>query len=306
MVIEYLKLQIQLNFRKIKDSGFNPWLVLCLFIAGFAAFTTYLFTQTEYAAPIYVALALSVIAKLSEEKRNEFFKINFGNRKTKIIRITENTIITLPFIAVLLVKSHFFPAAFLLGFAVLYAFYIFQSKYTFVLPTPFSKNPFEFAIGFRNTFPLLILAYGLIPLAVKFSNFNYGIFALVITFVITMGYYNKPEDEYYVWNSNRSAAQFLFEKIKTALFHSSILAAPLGILLTYLFPENIIIIGAFILIGWAFLIAMILGKYASYPDELNISIGVFIALCISFPPLLLVVIPYLFQKSKTRLSALLK
>jgi hypothetical protein len=109
-----------------------------------------------------------------------------------------------------------------------------------------------------------------------------------------------------VWNSNRSAAQFLFEKIKTALFHSSILAAPLGILLTYLFPENIIIIGAFILIGWAFLIAMLLGKYASYPDELNISIGVFIALCISFPPLLLVVIPYLFQKSKTRLSAILK
>jgi hypothetical protein len=306
MLIEYFKLQFKLNFRKLKDSGFNPWLLLTLMIAGFAGLTLYLFHQTTYAEPIYVAIALSSIGKLSDEKRNEFFKINFGESKTKLIRTAENLVLALPFLVVLLFKSHFFGAAFLGGFSVLLALFQFKTQFSIAIPTPFSKHPFEFTVGFRNTFPLLIAAYGFIPLAVQFSNFNFGIFALVITFVISMGYYNKPEDEYYVWSSNRTPSQFLFEKIKIALGHSSILIAPLIAALTYLFPENGLVLFLSILVGWAFLTAIVLAKYTSFPDEMNASQGVLIAICITFPPLLLAVIPFLFQKSKTRLSAILK
>jgi len=306
MLIEYIKLQFKLNFRKLKDSGFNPWVLIMLMIAGFAGLTVYLFSQTSYAEPIYVAIALSFIGKLSDEKRNEFFKINFGHSKAKQIRIAENLVLAFPFLLVLIFKSLFFGAAFLGGFCLLLALFQFKTQFSFAIPTPFSKKPFEFAVGFRNSFPLLIAAYGLIPLAVQFSNFNFSIFALVITFVISMSYYNKPEDEYYVWSSNRTPAQFLFEKIKIALGHSSILIAPLVAAIGYFFPENSIVLLQFILVGWAFLAAIVLAKYSSFPDEMNASQGVLIAICITFPPLLLAVIPFLFQKSKTRLSALLK
>jgi hypothetical protein len=121
-----------------------------------------------------------------------------------------------------------------------------------------------------------------------------------------MGYYNKPEDEYYVWSSNRTPSQFLFEKIKIALVHSSILIAPLIAALIYLFPENSIVLLLSILVGWAFLTATVLAKYTSFPNEINVSQGMLIAICITFPPLLVAVIPYLFQTSKTRLSAILK
>jgi hypothetical protein len=306
MLIEYIKLQFKLNFRKLKDSGFNPWALIILMIAGFAGLTVHLFSQTTYAETIYVAIALSLISKLSDEKRNEFFKINFGDSKAKRIRVAENLVLAFPFLLVLLFKSLFFSAVFLGAFCLLLAFFQFKTQFSFTIPTPFSKKPFEFAVGFRNSFPLLIAAYGLIPVAVQLSNFNFGIFALAITFLISMGYYNKPEDVYYVWSSNRTPAQFLFEKIKIALGHSSILIAPLIAALAYLFPENTLVLFLSILIGWAFLAAIVLAKYTSFPDEINVSQGMLIAICITFPPLLLAVIPYLFQTSKTRLSTILK
>jgi len=39
---------------------------------------------------------------------------------------------------------------------------------------------------------------------------------------------------------------------------------------------------------------------------MNITQGVLLALCIWFPPILVVLIPYLFKKSENRLSSLLK
>ena len=306
MLFEYIKLQFKLNFRKLKDSGFNPWVLIILMIAGFSGLTVQLFSQTTYAEQIYVAIAISFIGKLSDEKRNEFFKINFGDSKAKRIRVAENLVLALPVLVVLLFKSLLFGAAFLIAFSVLLALFQFKTQFSIAIPTPFSKHPFEFTVGFRNTFPLLIAAYALIPVAVQFSNFNFGIFALAITFLISMGYYNKPEDEYYVWSSNRTPSQFLFEKIKIALVHSSILIAPLIAVLIYLFPENSIVLLLSILVGWAFLTATVLAKYTSFPNEINVSQGMLIAICITFPPLLVAVIPYLFQTSKTRLSAILK
>ena len=62
----------------------------------------------------------------------------------------------------------------------------------------------------------------------------------------------------------------------------------------------------FFLVGWAFLVCMIVSKYAAYPDELNLTQAILMSLCVWFPPLLIVLIPYLFFKSQNRLCSLLK
>jgi Trk-type K+ transport system membrane component len=98
----------------------------------------------------------------------------------------------------------------------------------------------------------------------------------------------------------------LFSKIKTAILFSSSLALPIALVLSIFFHQNIGLILFFFIVGWAFLTAIIVTKYSAYPDEMNIPQGILLAVCLWFPPILIVLIPYLFQKSENQLSSLLK
>jgi hypothetical protein len=98
----------------------------------------------------------------------------------------------------------------------------------------------------------------------------------------------------------------LFSKIKTAILFSTLLALPIAIVLVTFFSQNIGILSLSFLAGWAFLISVIVSKYSAYPDEMNITQGILLALCIWFPPILVILIPYLFKKSENQLSGLLK
>jgi hypothetical protein len=206
----------------------------------------------------------------------------------------------------LLFKQLFIFAGLLSILITILALVNFRTTFNFTIWTPFSKRPFEFTIGFRNTFYLFFMAYTLAIIAVSVSNFNLGVFAMLLVFATTLSYYSKPENEYYVWAHSLKPKAFLLGKIKTALLFSSLIALPIAIILAIFNPQNIGILSLFFLVGWAFLISIIVGKYAAYPDEMNITQGVFFALCIWFPPILIVLIPYLFKQSQNRLSNLLK
>jgi membrane protein YdbS with pleckstrin-like domain len=182
----------------------------------------------------------------------------------------------------------------------------FRTTLNFTLWTPFSQRPFEFTTGFRNTFYLFFVAYALTVIAVSVNNFNLGVFAMLLVFATTLSYYTKPENEYYVWTYNVNAKEFLFSKIKTAIFFSTSLVLPIAIVIAIFYPQNIGILLLFFLVGWTFLISVIVSKYSAYPDEMNITQGILLALCIWLPPILVVLIPYLFKKSENRLSNLLK
>ena len=129
---------------------------------------------------------------------------------------------------------------------------------------------------------------------------------MLLVFAITLGYYAKPENSYYVWSFSLSPKMFLIHKIKIAMLFSSLLALPVALILAIFFPGKIEFMLLFFLVGWAFLVCMIVSKYAAYPDELNLMQAILMSLCIWFPPLLIVLIPYLFFKSQNRLSSLLK
>jgi hypothetical protein len=302
----YFELQCKMTNRRFKDTGFAPWFAYIILTLGFVALSIYLFAKTEFAQYAYMLAALTLIGKLSETRRTEFLKICFGDTKLKKIRVAENFICALPFLIFLLYQQLIFTALLLAVLTTILALVNFSTTLNFTLWTPFSKRPFEFAIGFRNTFYLIFIAYALTIIAVSVHNFNLGVFSLLLVLASTLSYYNKPENEYYVWIHNLNAKKFLFSKIKTAMLFSASLALPIAITLAIFYPQNIGILTLFFGVGWLLLIGVIVGKYAAYPDEMNIVQGILLALSIWFPPVLVVLIPYFFKKSENRLSRLLK
>jgi len=182
----------------------------------------------------------------------------------------------------------------------------FKTTYHITLPTPFFKKPFEFTVGFRNTFYLLIIAYFLTVMAIISDNFNLGILALILVFLCTLTYYMKPENEYYVWSYRLTPSRFLTTKVRTALLYSSFLIAPIIISLGIFYVQFIGILLIFMLLGYLFLIATISAKYAAYPGELDLARAILLGICFAFPPLLIVIIPFFAHQAVTKLNEILK
>lgn len=302
----YFELQYRMINRRFQDSGLEPFFAYLILIVGFVGLSIYLFNKTEFAVYIYLLVALALIGKLSETRRTEFLKICFGDLQLKKIRITENLICCTPFCVFLLYNQLFIFAGLLLVLTAILALVHFRSRLNLTIWTPFSKQPFEFTTGFRSTFYLFFAAYALTCIAISANNFNLGVFAILLVFATALSFYTKPENEYYVWTYSQSPRQFLLSKIKTAILFSSSLALPIALVLSIFFYQNIGLILLFFLLGWAFLIAIIVTKYSAYPEEINIPQGLLLAVCVWFPPLLIIVIPYLFRKSENQLSRLLK
>jgi len=182
----------------------------------------------------------------------------------------------------------------------------FKPAYNITIPTPFYKKPFEFTVGFRNTFFMFFIAYGLAMIAVVVNNFNLGVFSLMLIFFMVLGYYLKPENEYFVWTYSFVPAKFLIEKIKTAFLFSLYLCLPVLFLLSIFFFEYIGILLLCTILGYLYLTMLILAKYSAYPDEMDLVQAIIIAICFAFPPILIVVIPFFASKSVNKLNEFLR
>lgn len=302
----YLQLQFKMINRKFKELGLEPIFAYFLLLGTFIGFSLFIFERTELAKYMYLLLALFFTGKLSEIKRNDFLKLTFGDKKMKSIRIVENLLISLPFVIFLMYRQEFHYSGILILLAIGLALLNYRANLSFVIPTPFSKEPFEFCIGFRNTFYLYFLAYVLTIISISVSNFNLGIFAMLLVFYTALLYYSKPEKEYFVWNFNQNPQEFLLVKIKTALKFSSFCVAPIFIALLIFDYRQIGLLGLFLIGGFALLVFMILSKYANYPDEFNFTQAIFLMMSIMFPPILIILIPYFYNRSIKQLSSLLK
>jgi hypothetical protein len=305
-MIEYFRLQLRRSHRRFTDFGFNALAGYVLIAAAFVFLSVSLFIKTEFAQYLYVLVALSLMGNLSEIKRIDFLKTTFKNADWRKIRIIENTLIVAPFVAFLLFQHLITSAVVLVLFAFLLSVNHFEIRSGRALPTPFSKKPFEFSVGFRKTILLLPVIYGVAVAAIFLNNFNLGVFALLAVYMVTMSYYSKPENEYYVWSHTLSAKRFLVQKIKTSLIHSTLLSLPVMAVLVIFFPDQIHYMMLALLAGLAFQACMVLIKYSAYPNEISVSQGVIVALCIYFPPLIAAAIPYFFYQAIQRLNAYLK
>lgn len=292
--------------RRFNDLGFKPLFAYLLLTIAFFTFSFFLFQRTEYAVYIYLFISLTSISKLSEIKRYEFLKTSFKNSRLRQIRLVENTLASLPFLVFLLYKQHFLFALLLVVLSSLLALANFKTTINWTIPTPFYKKPFEFLVGFRNTFYLFLLAYILTGISIYVNNFNLGAFSIILVFVLMMGFYTYPENEIFVWNFNLSSKDFIYSKLKIAWLYAAFISLPLALILIGFFPQNYKYIILALLFGIAFLSCIILAKYAVFPNEINLTQFFLLGISVLFPPLLLVLIPHYFMQSAKRLKVYMK
>ena len=291
--------------RKIEEAGINPLLGYLLTLTAFVLLSEYIFHKTEFAKYLVILTCLSLQFKLSEKNRTDFLLSTFGDKIKMQIRILENTILCLPFFLLLLYKSFFLEASMLFLSSLLLSLFTLQSAFYFTIPTPFSKNPFEFSTGFRRSFFLFPFAYALTLMAIKVDNFNLGLFSMLLIFLIAMSYYPTPENEFFVWVHADSPRSFLKKKMMVALSYVMLLASPILISLLIFYPMEFEKTLLLLLIGILLLLTIILAKYTAYPTEMNFPEVIKITLCLFFPPLFVVMIPYLYFKAGANLKYIL-
>jgi len=151
----------------------------------------------------------------------------------------------------------------------------------------------------------VIIAYFLIIKSIQIGNYNLGVFGVALIFFISMFYYQKPEAEYFVWLHCYRTKEFLGKKFLTSVICISILSllALAGLILG--FPSNwlttiLVYLGGYIVLG-----SMIVAKYSSFPNEMNIPQGILFALSLMFPPMLVITIWIFYSRSKKRLEPIL-
>ena len=271
----------------------------------FILLSNYLFEKTEFANYAYGLFALSFVSKLSEPKRNDFLKAIFNKYNYKKLRMLENIIYCLPFTLFLIYQKQFIFSVILNLCAILIMLFNFSTNLNVTIPTPFSKKPFEFIVGFRKTFYVFPIAYFLTYISVSVGNFNFGVFSMLLIGIICFSYYSKIENEYFVWNYNLSPKEFLLEKTKTCLIYFSLLSLPIIITLGFVFFNQIDILIVFIFLSYAYLTTIIFAKYSSFPNEMNMSQGILIALSFIVPPILLIFIPLFYSQSIKKLNTIL-
>ena len=305
---EYFNLQYIMTMRKLSDNSppIAGYLLALLILFVFVGLSIFLFQKTTFAPYLYVLISLYFTSKLSEIKRNDFLKIHFGNKRYRKVRVLENLTVALPFVIFLIYKQQLYPIIFLFAITVLVALFNFKTTYNIAIPTLFGKEPFEFTVGFRSTFFLFFIAYGLAIIAVAVENFNLGIFSLMLIFLTVSCYYLKPENDYFVWSYSLMPSKFLIEKIRISFLFSFYLCSPALIMLCFFYFENIGILLLFFLLGYLYLTAFILAKYSAYPNEMDLAQAIIITICFTFPPMLIVAIPFFAGKAVNKLKVFLK
>lgn len=301
----YFTLQFRLLCRHIKANGINPLFALSLLLLAFIFLSIHLLDQSAYAVYLYAFFSFTFLTALGSQKRNEFLQITFPKKRLQQLRMAENALIVFPFAIILIFKHQIILSLALLILACLFSFYIFKTRKTTTLPTPFYKFPFEFTIGFRKTFIGIIISYILIIIGISIGNFNLALVAMAFLFLIMTSYYTLPENEFYIWVFSKSSRIFLHSKIKIALIYSLYLSLPALLSLLILFPSHYLIISGIFLSGLLIVITSLLGKYALYPSEVNLIQLLCIIFSVLFPPLMIIILPILYLTSINRLKLIL-
>ena len=302
----YLQLQFKLLNRRFKDLGFEPWFAYVLLLVTLAVAVHQSFERFSFAPYVFVSLVMMLQLNLGESKRTDFLKTCFTTFKFRQIRLIENFLLALPCLIEFIIYQQWIALALTFTSTIALALVNIKIASQKTIPTPYSKQPFEFAVGFRSTIVVFIAIYCLMGIALFVNNFNLGMFSIGAVFVICMGFYTQPENEFYVWIHHHSAHDFLRQKVIIAVLQVSVLSLPLAILLACCYPSLIEYIGLLLFTAYAFMIAIVLAKYAAYPNEIQLVQVFFLGLSLLLPFLLLLFIPFFYNQAKQRLTPYLK
>jgi hypothetical protein len=95
-------------------------------------------------------------------------------------------------------------------------------------------------------------------------------------------------------------AQFLFYKIKVAFIYSLLANSPVMLALGIFYPEHIPVMIICFLLGMMYLTLSITIKYDTLAEQIVLIV------CLIFPPLLAVMVPYMSNRATKQLKRILK
>jgi hypothetical protein len=300
----YFKLQYLRNLRRIKDFGIHPLLAISIVSVLFIGTSLYVFTL-EYHQYIYTTLA--VICGFTSQRKQSNSLINglFDRKKAFLTSSIEIFLVVLPFLCFLVYyQYHGFALTLILASALLVALPN-SKQISLVIPTPFSRRPFEFCSGFRRSILLFIIHAFLLFKAIEVGNFNLGLFSIFIIFFVACSFFFKPESALFVWIFAKTPTQFLRYKISIAIRYYLFLILPSAVILFSFFPANIAALFGLCAISLFYLVAVILAKYAAFPNEIQLPQLIFLGLSLLIPPFLIITIYQFHKKSIHNLNSIL-
>lgn len=301
----YFKLQKAILERHLVANGVSPWVAYVFGPLLFAGLCLLLLERTDYIAYGIAVLGLSLAVRLSETRRNDFLKIQFSPEAYRKIRLIENTLFVLPFALVLLLNGFWALALVQCLVGGVLVFLPINALNARAFPTPFSKRPWEFAAGFRKSWPLLLIAAFLLTMGLRVNNFELSVFSACIPGFVAMGYYGKPEPGFYVWVHAFSPRSFLHRKLLLGCTQLFLLALPFLVAVLVYFPDQWLIVFSTHLLIQLYLILMITAKYANYPEEIDLQHSFLMGAGMMFPPLLLGAIPFFYRRALRQLILML-
>ena len=302
----YFRLQLTMLNRQFTELRINPIVGIIFSIFAFVGISVIIYSKTEYANYIYLAISLILTQRLSEVNRTTFLKICFIKKDFTKLRLIENITSSIPFFIFFIFKSQLVFAITLLILSSLLSFISLENKSNFTLPTPFKKTPFEFTMGFRKSILILLFAYIIGIISIQVNNFNLGAFSVAVTLLIYISFYSIVENEFYVWVYSAKPKEFVLLKIKSIVLNSILLSIPLMILLAFYFPSKILALSVILGLGLLINILFLLLKYSIYPKKTNIQLLILMLISFYLFPTLLITIPYLYKKSINNLKMILE
>lgn len=305
MLHYYFQLQIKILSRKMKAFGLNPIIGTVVAPFLFVTFSWLLFKKLAFSEFIYPLIPLYIITVNNNTEKSRFLNSYFSYYQNKLITLIENLVISFPFVIYLLFMQYFLHAVIVFMISMLFAFINTSKKMNNKLPTPFSKRPFEFPIGFRKSLLLIGIAAILMIIAIKVQNFNFAIVVLGFMFLVPLAFYSHQEPKYYVQVFNDRPTQFLWRKSKTAVYFLLIFTLPFSIVVLLFFSSSYLAILSVNIIGVILILISIIAKYSSYPKNMSIPDSILLAVSICIPPLLFLTVPKLYNKSIKQLTAIL-
>lgn len=309
---DHFRLQRTLLERQLIAWRLAPWLVYVVAPLLFVGIGLLLLQRSEYLSWAIVFAGFSAIRPLSSLARNDFFRGLYRGGKYQKIRITENALVLLPFVLFLLVESILLRSlscgagALVLGLVgISGAWWTDRPRFARGLPTPFSARPFEYAVGFRKYWWVLLIAIYLLGQGVWVENFELAAFALFVVGMIGAQLVQEPEPGFYVWIYATPARVFLHRKLLLTTQQQLGLLAPFAVVTLAVFPEQWGVSLFIIALTAGFQVFGLLMKYSHFPHRLNVGHGFILALGLVVFPTLLILIPLYYQRALARLAILL-
>jgi hypothetical protein len=302
----YFRLQYKRLIRILKDLGINPYIGIIFGALIFILLSNVLFKRVTYFQYVYIVIALIAGLQLGKTARNEFLKNIYTTGNYLKLRLLENLALTSPFVLFLMCKSFYTCALAAICLSLLVSLCNKMGRSTFVIPSPFFRRPFEFTIGFRKYYWILIIIYAVTLIALSVGNFNLAIFAYLSTLLVCMSFYSGAEPLFYVWMHSQNPTVFLKNKLKTAMLYSLYISFPIGVSLICFFPLKAWIIILVTLCGFLYVLLGVVAKYSNYPNQTNLLQILTMSIGMVLPPFLLLLIPYFFLTSAKKLNTYLK